>query len=72
MFFDKQYREYNSEKEREAELCKQTEIVGVPIRLNRKPSQLAVYSEPGSRGQGLQREHFLDSQQTDGVVSGGR
>lgn len=72
LFFHKQYREYNSEKEREAELCKQTEIVCVPIRLNRKPSQLAVYSELGLRGQGLQREHFLARQQTDGGVSGGR
>lgn len=59
-------------REREAELCKQTEIVSVPIRLNRKPSQLAVYSEPGFGGQGLQREHFPDSHQTDGAVSGGR
>lgn len=61
-----------SEKEKEAELCKQTEIVGVPIRLNRKPSQLTVYSEPGLRGRGLQREHFLDSYQTDRAVSKGR
>lgn len=46
-------------------MCKQTEIVIAPIRLNRKPSQLDVYSEPGCRGQGLLREHFLDSEQTD-------
>lgn len=52
------------EREREAEVRKQTEIVIAPIRLNRKPSQLDVYSEPGCRGQGLLREHFLDSEQT--------
>lgn len=64
MFFHKQYREYNSEKEREAELCKQTEIVSIPIRLNRKPSQLAVYSEPGFRGSGVV-ERALPGQPTD-------
>lgn len=63
---------YDSIKERGAEVCKQTEIVAVPIRLNRKPSQLDVYSEPRSRGQGLWKEHFLDSQQTDGAASGRR
>lgn len=65
MFFSKQYIKCSFGKEREAEVCKQTEIVIAPIRLNRKPSQLGVYSEPGCRGQGLLREHFLDSEQTD-------
>lgn len=72
LFFSKQYIKCSFGKEREAEACKQTEIVIAPIRLNRKPSQLDVYSEPGCRGQGLLREHFLDSEQTDGAASGGR
>lgn len=72
LFLHKQYRGDKSEKEKEADLCKQTEIVGVPIRLNRKPSQLTVYSEPGFGGRGLHREHFLDGHQTDGAASGGR
>lgn len=57
---------------RGAELCKQTEIVCIPIRLNRKPSQLTVYSKLGSRGQKLLGELFLDCQQTDEAVSGDR
>lgn len=65
MFLSKQYIKCSFGKEGEAEVCKQTEIVIAPIRLNRKPSQLVVYSEPGCRGQGLLREHFLDSEQTD-------
>lgn len=64
LFFHKQYREYNSEKKRQAELCKQTEIVNVPIRLNRKPSQLAVYSETGFQRSGVV-ERALPGQPSD-------
>lgn len=70
LFFYKQY--IVSKKGREAKDCKQTEIVSIPIGLNRKLSQLDVYSEPCYRVQGLWREHFLASQQTDGKASGGR
>lgn len=61
-----------SKKGREAKDCKQTKIVSIPIRLNRKLGQLDVYSEHSSRVQGLWREHFLASKKADGKVSWGR